>query len=224
MTSATAAVSLTSAEPVSRRKSSTSSRRSPGGEPEQKHLRGRLRGASADQGPHQAAQVVAGDVDQVTLGDVVPPAQPGPAHAAAIEQVRERPLAQHRTQQERDPGHAGEQPHPVGVDRARGLGIAVPAQHTPAGGLGDAGPPRAGGQALEDLARVVALVGDHLGRGLGRGRQVDRREVAGGRRERRLQGLRVAGIAAAEYWKRGSDAPINTHLMGHTSLVYECIT
>jgi hypothetical protein len=36
---------------------------------------------------------VAGDLDPTALGDVVSAPQPGPAHATAVEHVRERPLA-----------------------------------------------------------------------------------------------------------------------------------
>src|SRR3712207_7198045 len=44
----------------------------------------------AGQQPHDEAEVVAGDVDQVALVQVLPAAQPGPAHAAAVEDQRER--------------------------------------------------------------------------------------------------------------------------------------
>ena len=45
------------------------------------------RGAGADQLAHQETQIVAGDVEQVSLVHVLAPAQPSPAHAAAIEGV-----------------------------------------------------------------------------------------------------------------------------------------
>src|SRR3712207_8385008 len=49
------------------------------------------------------------DVDQVALLQVLPAAQPGPAHAAAVENEREAPLDDLGAQLERHPGHAGEQ-------------------------------------------------------------------------------------------------------------------
>ncbi len=55
---------------------------------------GLLRGAGADQLAHQETQIVAGDVEQVALVQVVPTAQPGAAHATAIESVGEGSLDQ----------------------------------------------------------------------------------------------------------------------------------
>src|SRR4051794_36165510 len=51
--------------------------RNPGPEPP--------RGSRSRQQPHNQAQVVAGDVDQVALVQVLPAAQPSPAHATAVE-------------------------------------------------------------------------------------------------------------------------------------------
>ena len=51
-------------------------------------LGGRPRGSGAGQRAHQQRQFETGDVDQVALGDVVAPAQPGSSHAAAVEDVR----------------------------------------------------------------------------------------------------------------------------------------
>jgi hypothetical protein len=39
---------------------------------------------------HQDAEVVAGDVDQVALVDVLPPSEPSSPHAAALQIVGER--------------------------------------------------------------------------------------------------------------------------------------
>ena len=50
------------------------------------------RGAGADQFAHQETQIVAGDMEQVSLVHVLAPAQPCPAHAAAIEVVRKGAL------------------------------------------------------------------------------------------------------------------------------------
>jgi hypothetical protein len=52
------------------------------------------RGPRADQEAHDQPEVVAGDVHQVTLLEVLPTTQPGPAHAAAVEGQREAALAQ----------------------------------------------------------------------------------------------------------------------------------
>ena len=97
-----------------------------GGQPQEPEVGRRPRGSGAEQVAHQEPEIVSGDVDQVTLGDVVAPAQPGPPHATPVEHVRERPLAQHRPQQERDPGHAREQPGAIGVDRPPGVIVAAP--------------------------------------------------------------------------------------------------
>ncbi len=43
------------------------------------------RGAGPDQQAHDQPEIVAGDVDKVALVQVLPPAQPGPTHAATIE-------------------------------------------------------------------------------------------------------------------------------------------
>ena len=42
-------------------------------------------GAGTDQEPHDQAEIVAGDVDEVAFVQVLAAAQPGAAHAAAVE-------------------------------------------------------------------------------------------------------------------------------------------
>ena len=74
-------------------------------------------GFGAGQRAHQQRQVEAGDVDQVALGDVVAPAQPGSSHAAAVEDVSEGAFAQFGAELEGGPGDAAEQAGAVVVDR-----------------------------------------------------------------------------------------------------------
>ena len=85
------------------------------------------RGPGTDQEPHDQAEIVAGDVHQVALVQVLAAAQPGPAHAAAIEGQGEAALDQLGPELERFPGHARAQPGAVVVDRPPGLLVAVPA-------------------------------------------------------------------------------------------------
>ena len=58
-------------------------------------------GAGTDQEPHDQAEIVAGDVDQIALVQVLAAAQPGPAHAAAVEGEGEAALDQLGPQLER---------------------------------------------------------------------------------------------------------------------------
>jgi hypothetical protein len=74
-----------------------------GGEREEAEIGRRSRGAGTEQGPHDQAEIEGRNVHQVALRDVRPSAQPGAAHAAASQDVRERPRAQHRGQHQRDP-------------------------------------------------------------------------------------------------------------------------
>src|SRR3954447_20439611 len=50
------------------------------------------RGSSSDQQPHQDAEIVPGDMDQIALVDIFASAQPSPAHAAAVEIMGEGSL------------------------------------------------------------------------------------------------------------------------------------
>ncbi len=61
------------------------------------------------------------------LVEVLPAAQPSPAHAAAVEDQREAPLDDLGTQLERYPGDAGQLPGSVVDDGAAGGIIPVPA-------------------------------------------------------------------------------------------------
>src|SRR4051794_41886558 len=88
------------------------------------------RGPGADQQAHDQPEVVAGDVHEVALLQVLPPPQPGAAHAAAVERQREAALDPLRPELERLPGHPGAEPGPVVVDRAAGFLVAAPAVDT----------------------------------------------------------------------------------------------
>ena len=126
-------------------------------------LGGRPRGSGAGQRAHQQRQVEAGDVDQVALGDVVAPAQPGSSHAAAVEDVSEGAFAQFGAELEGGPGDAAEQAGAVVVDRAPSPVVAAPAQQLAPLGFADARLPRAAVQILEHRAAVIALVGNEFG-------------------------------------------------------------
>ena len=63
-------------------------------------------GPSTDEEPHDQAEIVAGDVHEVALAQVVAAAQPGAAHAAAIEGEGEAALDQFGPELERFLGDA----------------------------------------------------------------------------------------------------------------------
>ena len=63
------------------------------------------RRAGPDQEPHDQAEIVAGDVDEIALVQVLAAAQPSPAHAAAIEGEGEAALDQLGPELERLLGH-----------------------------------------------------------------------------------------------------------------------
>ena len=121
---------------------------------------GLLRGAGADQGAHQDAEVVAGDVDQVALVDVLAPAQPGSPHAAALQVVSERSLDDLRPLPHALLADRRAQPVAVGVDGVPRLGIAVPAKERRALRLGD---PRLPDAAVEILESSPGSGSPHMG-------------------------------------------------------------
>ena len=65
-----------------------------------------LRGSGADREPHDQAEIVAGDVHQIALVQVLAAAQPGSAHAATVEGEGEAALDQPGPQLERFLGRA----------------------------------------------------------------------------------------------------------------------
>ncbi len=108
--------------------------------------------------------IVPGDVDQVALVHVLPAAQPSPSHAATVQDQRKAALHPFGAELERLPGHFGEQPGTVVVDRApRGI-VSMPAQEGIAPGLGDAALPRTVLHRLQTRTGMVAFVGHQLSR------------------------------------------------------------
>src|SRR4051794_24077637 len=73
------------------------------------------RSSGPDQQPHQDAEIVAGDVNQVALVNIVAPAQPGPAHAASVEIMGEGPLDDFRAPSHRLLADRRTQAGPVGI-------------------------------------------------------------------------------------------------------------
>src|SRR5512133_4061054 len=110
--------------------------------------------SGADQQAHQDAEVVAGDVDQVALVDVLAPAQPSSPHAAALQIVGERSLGDLGAASHRCLTDGGAQAIAVGVDGVPRLGIAVPAQDRRALRLGDPRLPDAAGEVFQHRAGV----------------------------------------------------------------------
>ena len=100
-------------------------------------------------GAHQDAEIKPGDMDQVALVEVFPSAQPGAAHAAAIEDMGEGALDQLAA-----PAHGlapdiRSQPHAIGVDRFARRLVAMPTQVALGWlGFGDARLPHAAFQSL----------------------------------------------------------------------------
>ncbi len=84
-------------------------------------------GSGPDQQPHQDAEIVAGDVDQITLVDILASAQPGPSHAASVEIVGERSLDDFRPPPHCLLADPRTQAGAVGIDRSTGLVVAAPA-------------------------------------------------------------------------------------------------
>ena len=147
-------------------------------------------------------------MDQVALVEVLPSAQPGAAHAAAIEDMSEGPLDHFSA-----PAHGlapdiRSQPHAIGVDRFARRLVAMPTQVALGRlGFGDARLPHAAFQSLQLFARVIPLVGDQdAGRILAR-RQSDRVEVARSRVQRRRKRRRIAFVGRMDR-RRHDDAGV----------------
>ncbi len=148
----------------------------------------------AGQQAHDQAEIVAGDVDQVALVDVLPPTQPAPSHAATAEHRGEAAFDDPGAQTQGGARDAGKQPDAVVDHRAAGGVVAMPAQEAVALRRGDAGLPRAAVERLQRLAGMVALVGDQFGRRRRARRCLDRVEMPRGARQRARQGGGVAAI------------------------------
>src|SRR5207344_3505114 len=80
-----------------------------------------------DQQPHQDAEIVAGDMDQIALVDILAPAQPGPPHAASVEIMGEGSLDDFRPPSHRLLADRRTQASAVGIDRRARLVVAAPA-------------------------------------------------------------------------------------------------
>jgi hypothetical protein len=122
---------------------------------------------SAGQQAHEQPQVVPGDVDQVSLVDVLGAAQLSPSHAAAIQDQCKAALHQFGPELECLPGHLGQQPGTVVVYRPVGGIISVSTQEAIAPKLGDAALPRTVVHRLQTSTGMVALVGDQPQAGAG---------------------------------------------------------
>ena len=85
------------------------------------------RGSGPDQQPHQDAEVVPGDVDQISLVNIFASAQPGPPHPALVEIVGERPLDDFCPPPHRLPADPRTQTGAVCIDRHTSFVVAVPA-------------------------------------------------------------------------------------------------
>jgi hypothetical protein len=73
------------------------------------------------------AKIVARDVNQVALVNIVVPAQPGPAHAASVEIMGKGPLDDFRSPSHRLLAYRRTQAGAVRIDRRTGFIVAVPA-------------------------------------------------------------------------------------------------
>ena len=90
------------------------------------------------------------DVAQASLVHSLAPAQPGSAHASAIEVVGKGAFDNLGAQLEGLPGDAGLEPRPVADDRAARRLVAARAREAGLLGLGDPGLPGAVVQGLQD--------------------------------------------------------------------------
>src|SRR5919206_3959344 len=96
---------------------------------------GFLRGSGPDQQPHQQAEIVTGDMDQVALVNILPAPQPRAAHPAPVQDVSKRALNDLRTFTQGLLADLGAQPNAVVVHRPTGFLISVPARETRALGF-----------------------------------------------------------------------------------------
>src|SRR5688572_5769248 len=90
----------------------------------------RPRGAGTDQKAQEQPEIVASDMHEIALAQVLAAAQPGAAHAAAVEEQGKAALDQLGPELERFPGHPGAQPGAVVAHRPTRLRVAVPARDT----------------------------------------------------------------------------------------------
>src|SRR5512134_3581776 len=114
----------------------------------------RPRSTGTDQKTHDQPEVVAGDVEEVALAQVLPATQPGPAQATAIQDQGKAALAELGPELERLPGHPGPQPGTVVVDRPPCVVVTVPAVNACHLLLGD---PALPGTVLQRLQAIAAV-------------------------------------------------------------------
>jgi hypothetical protein len=86
-----------------------------------------LSGSGPDQQPHQEAEIVTSDVDQVAFVDIFASAQPVPPHPASVEILGERPLDDFRPPPDRLFADLRTQAGAVCIDRRARFVVAVPA-------------------------------------------------------------------------------------------------
>ncbi len=85
------------------------------------------RGSDPDQQAHQQPEIVPGDMDQVTLVDVLPASQPCPAHPAPVQDVSEGALDDLGPFAQGLLADLRAQPNAIVVNRPARLLISVPA-------------------------------------------------------------------------------------------------
>ena len=119
-------------------------------------LRGLPRRPLTIEGAHKNAEIEPCDMDQVALVELLPSAQPGSTHAAAIEDMGKGPLDQLAAPAHRLAPDIRSQPHAIGVDRCARRLIAMPTQVALGRlGFGDARLPHAAFKSLQLFAPQI---------------------------------------------------------------------
>src|SRR5210317_1274608 len=121
------------------------------------------RGAGTDELAHQQRYVVAGDVKQVSFVHVLTSAQPGSAHAAAIEVMGKRALYDLGAQLESRAGDTRFEPHAVVGNRATRCLVTTPTRKSSLFRLTNPGLPGASVEVFQDGPSVIAFVGHTFG-------------------------------------------------------------
>src|SRR6202035_1626306 len=112
-----------------------------------------LRGSGSEQGAHQNSEIVTRDMDEVSFVDVFPTAQPGTAHAATLQNMREAALHNLAAFAHGLLADARSQPVTVRIDRRASLVVAMPTQIAfTRPGLGDARLPWAVVEVFQHIA------------------------------------------------------------------------
>src|SRR5919205_670451 len=95
------------------------------------------RGSDPDQQAHQQPEIVPGNMDQITLVDVLPASQPCPAHPAPVQDVSEGALDHLGPFAQGLLADLGAQPDAIVIDCPARLLVPMPARETRALGFGD---------------------------------------------------------------------------------------